>query len=94
MILKFTSEKGGVVAISQAWHPDWFATDNGRSIEVRRINYGFVGVFVGPGDHELRVWYRPWDFYLGCAIAASAWTTFGAITAWRFRKRRDNPALA
>ncbi len=85
---RFTSDKGGVVVISQAWHPDWRATDHGQLVEVRRVNYDFVGVCVGPGDHEIRVWYWPWDFYLGCYVAALGWATLAAAGAWTIRKRR------
>ncbi len=85
---RFQTEKGGVVLVSQAWHPDWRATDHGQPVEVRRVNYNFVGVCVGPGDHEIRVWYRPWDFYLGCYIAAAAWTMLAVAGAWAVRRRR------
>ena len=77
-----------MVVISQAWHPDWRATDHGQLVEVRRVNYDFVGVCVGPGDHEIRVWYWPWDFYLGCYVAALGWATLAAAGAWTIRKRR------
>ncbi len=85
---RFKSEKGGVVLISQAWHPDWRATDHGQPVEVRRVNYDFVGVCVGPGDHEIRVWYRPGDFYLGCCIAAAAWAALVLAGVWDLRRRR------
>ena len=89
MTLQFKSENGGVVVLSQAWHPDWRATDHGRPVEVRRVNYDFVGVCVGPGDHEIRVWYRPWDFYLGCWVAAAAWAALVIAGAWAVRKRQQ-----
>ncbi len=93
LTVRFTSEKGGVVLLSQAWHPDFRATDHGQPVEVRRVNYDFVGVCVGPGEHELRVWYWPWDFYLGCYIALAGWATLGALGAWAAWKR-SRPAQA
>ena len=87
--LRFKSEKGGVVLLSQAWHPDWRATDHGKSVEVRRVNYDFVGVCVGPGEHEIRVWYMPWDFYLGCCVAALAWGLLALAGIWTVWKRRN-----
>jgi hypothetical protein len=92
LTVRFNSEKGGVVLISQAWHPDFRATDHGQPVEVRRVNYDFVGVCVGPGEHELRVWYWPWDFYLGCYIAAVAWTVLAIVGVWRLLRRRFRPA--
>ena len=88
LTVRFKGEKGGVVLISQAWHPDWRATDHGQPVEVRRVNYDFVGVCAGPGVHEIRVWYWPWDFYLGCGIAAAAWTALALAGAWAVRRRR------
>ena len=91
--LQFKSEKGGVVVISQAWHPDWRATDHGLPVEVRRVNYGFVGICVNPGDHAIRVWYWPWDFYLGCYVAATAWASLAIAGAWAVW-RKTRPAKA
>ncbi len=88
LMVRFKSGKGGVLLISQAWHPDFRATDHGQPVEVRRVNYDFVGVCVGPGDHEVRVWYWPWDFYLGCYVAAAAWTMLAVAGVWAVRRRR------
>ena len=73
LTIRFATEGSGVAVISQSWHPDWRATDNGNPVEVRRVNHAQVGIPLEPGDHELRVWYYPWDFYLGCVISALAW---------------------
>ena len=94
LTVRFKSEKGGVVLISQAWHPDWKATDNGQLVEVRRVNYDFVGVCVTPGDHEIRVWYLPMDFYLGCYIAVLGWTMLAVLGAWTLRGKRRTAKLA
>ncbi len=71
--LEFDTSASGMMVLSQAWHPDWRATDNGTPVEVRRVNHNFVGIPLGPGEHRIRVWYFPWDFYLGCPISAAVW---------------------
>ena len=59
----------GVLLLSQTWHPDWRATDNGVPVELRRVNHDFLGIPLGTGEHHLRVWYYPWDSYLGAAFS-------------------------
>ena len=71
--LRFTTKEKGVAVISQTWHPDWRATDNGATVEVRRVNHAQVGIPVDAGEHELRIWYRPWDFSLGAVISGLTW---------------------
>ena len=93
LTLRFKSERGGVVLLSQAWHPDWRATDNGHAATLHRVNYNFAGVFVDPGNHVLRVWYFPWDFYAGCAVAAAAWTLLAAGGLWSLRARTRKTAV-
>ncbi len=88
--LRFTTEEKGVVVISQTWHPDWRARDNGNPVEVRRVNHAQVGVPVEAGEHELRVWYYPWDFYLGCIISAVTW--IGMAVFVLFSRRIRKPA--
>jgi len=65
----FSSEKAGVVVLSESWHPDWRAYDGGNPLPVRRVNHGQLGVHIGPGTHQLRICYVPWDFYLGLAVS-------------------------
>jgi hypothetical protein len=70
--IEFETDSPGVVVLSQTWHPDWRATVNGRPIAVRQVNHAQVGVPVDAGIHELRVYYYPWDFYLGAAITVGS----------------------
>jgi len=71
--LQCTTAKPGVAVLSQAWHPDWKITDNGHPLGLRRVNYGFMGFALPAGEHSLRIWYRPWDFYWGGLISAPLW---------------------
>jgi hypothetical protein len=72
LTLRFKCEGPGVAVISQSWHPDWRAIDNGRPAEVRQVNHGLLGIPVGAGQHELQVYYYPWDFYVGATVSAIA----------------------
>jgi hypothetical protein len=84
--LDFESDAAGVLVLSESWHPDWAATDHGSPIAVYRANAGFLGVPLPPGAHALRVWYRPWDFYLGAAVSGAFWLTVGVVLMLRRRR--------
>jgi uncharacterized membrane protein YfhO len=91
--MDFVTAGSGVVVASEAWHPDWIATDNGAAIGVERVDYGFVGIPVGAGAHHLQLRYRPWDFYLGCIVSGSFWVALAVSMSWihlaRSRRRRS-----
>jgi hypothetical protein len=75
--LDFDCDGRGMVVVSQSWHPDWRATDDGNPVQVRRVNHAQIGISVEPGHHDLRIWYFPWDFYLGCVISCSTIVILG-----------------
>lgn len=89
--LRFKTDAAGVVVVSQAWHPDWCASDNGQKVPIRRVNHNLLGIPVQAGQHELHLWYRPWDFYLGLVFAVPAWCVLaftGLLTHRRIRRER------
>lgn len=93
LAVKVSTDKPGIVVFSEVWHPDWRATDNGNSTSARRVNYNFLGIPVPAGEHEIHLWYRPWDFYLGLAIAIPAWLLIaylGAHSYYHFRRQKAN----
>jgi len=81
-LLRFSADKPGMAVLSQTWHPDWVAEEAGQKLEMRRVNYNFTGIPVAAGDHVIRVWYRPWDFYLGLGLCGFAFVIVaGALAA-------------
>ena len=77
----------GVLVVSESWHPDWVATDRGAPVAVHRTNYGILGMPLAAGRHDLHLWYRPWDFYLGCAVSTAFWLLVVAAAGWRRWRR-------
>jgi hypothetical protein len=88
LTLRFATDQPGVAVLSQSWHPDWRATDNGVPIKIRRVNHGQIGIPVDAASHGLRVWYYPWDFYLGAVVSGVTWVAILAfgLVAWVKRK--------
>jgi len=48
-----------LVVVSEAWFPGWMATVDGRDVPVLKADGAFLGVAVGPGDHEISFSYDP-----------------------------------
>lgn len=96
MDMHFNMPAPGVVVVSQTWHPDWRATDNGAPVPAIRVNGGLVGIPLQAGDHALNVRYVPWDFYLGAAVSAGfGLAMIASATALRLvRVRSAKKALA
>jgi uncharacterized membrane protein YfhO len=51
------------------WWSGWKVERNGARIEPVRVNGGFLGFTVPPGELDVRVWYDPWTFRFGAIIA-------------------------
>jgi len=63
----------GVLVLSDAWYPGWYATVDGQSTEILRVNYALRGVYVEGGAHRVEFQFRPSSLYLGAAF------TFGTF---------------
>ena len=79
----------GWVVFNETFHPDWMATDNGRSAPVVRANLAEMAVRVGPGRHTLRWRFRATDARRGLWVSLAA---MGALVAvWASGRRRNRP---
>jgi hypothetical protein len=58
-----------LIVSSVPWWPGWKVERNGARIEPIRVNGGFLGFAVPPGELDVRVWYDPWTFRFGAIIA-------------------------
>ena len=78
--LRVVSATPALVRIADRYDPNWRATLNGTPVPVERADYLFQGVFVGPGEHRLRLEFRPSPVslivlaggVLACALSALA----------------------
>lgn len=60
---------GGWVVISEAAWPGWRTYVDGRRMRFQYANIAFIGVYVPPGKHAVRVVYWPETFVIGRAIS-------------------------
>jgi hypothetical protein len=59
-----------LLVLTDAWYPGWKASVDGAPAPLRRVNWHFMGVEVGPGEHDVRFDYRPRG--IGAAAVVSA----------------------
>ena len=67
-----------LIVSSIPWWPGWKVERNGARVEPIRVNGGFVGFAVPPGELDVKVWYDPWTFRIGAIVAAA---TIAALIA-------------
>lgn len=83
---KVSSAEGGLAVFLEAWYPAWQATVDGEPAEIHRVNYLFRGVVVPPGEHTVRMEFRPWRFSASAALfGLGLLALFGGL--WISRRR-------
>lgn len=78
--LRVVTATPALVRIADRYDPNWRATLDGAPTPVARVDYLFQGVFVEPGEHRLRLEFRPSPVslivlaagLLACVLAALA----------------------
>ncbi|MFP8881784.1 MAG: hypothetical protein VCE43_21110, partial [Myxococcota bacterium] len=77
----------GLLLVSQSDYPGWMAEIDGKPAPIVRT-FGFLqGVWVPPGDHEVRLVYRPASFLVGVGLALIA--AAGLIAGWYLERKRE-----
>ncbi len=82
VLINAIMENPGFVVLSEAFHPDWAATVNGRPWKIFQTDYLIRSVFLPAGIHQVRFTFKPFSFRLGlwvsllsAALAALLWWT-------------------
>ena len=79
----------GLLVLSENFHPDWKAFDNGKPIPVLRAFHTFRAVTLQPGQHEVVFKYDPKYYQAGGALTlAGALFLLGTLVSAFARARR------
>ena len=60
-----------LVATSLSDWPGWIAESGGRALPLETVNHAFVGFWLEPGQHRVRLSYRPASWTLGLVAFAA-----------------------
>jgi len=65
LVVTASASSRAFVATSLPDWPGWIAESEGRLLAVETVNHAFVGFWVEPGEHAVRLRYRPRSWTLG-----------------------------
>jgi Bacterial membrane protein YfhO len=64
----------GWLVVSEAYHPDWTVTIDGKAAEVHRAEAALLSAFVPPGSHEVTFQFKAPAWYSLClALGTLSW---------------------
>jgi hypothetical protein len=84
--LSVSAPRWSLIVSSVPWWPGWKVVRNGQSIKPIRVNGAFLGFAVPPGPSDVRVYYSPWTWWVGVALAGAAVAGMIAFAFYRARK--------
>lgn len=91
--LRTRDTQAGFVVLTDAWYPGWQASVDGVAVPIYRANAAFRAVYVGAGEHQVELHYRPSSVRVGAWIAALAMLiSVGAMALARRRTTAANRA--
>ncbi|WP_145260605.1 YfhO family protein [Planctomycetes bacterium Pan216] len=85
ILLDVDAGTGGYLVINEIWYPGWQAYDSGEVIPIERGNGIFQMLRLGPGEHKIRLRYRPTSYLLGRWLTLVALLVTLSLLLWPVR---------
>ena len=89
ILFRARPEQESYLVVLDSYHPDWQAFVNGQERELLRANYNFRAVHLPPGEHLVRMVYRPRALMIGVTVSAlslSAALALLTYLGWKHKK--------
>lgn len=77
VVIKASTDKGGILVLTDTFYPGWKAYVDGEPAEIYRVNGLVRGVFLRDGDHTVEFRYLPASFLAGVALGGISLLTMG-----------------
>lgn len=77
------SSSHGILALSIPDVPGWSVSIDGKETAILRVNHGFFGVAITPGDHQIQLRFRPPGLLPGLLIMILATILLATLTYYR-----------
>jgi hypothetical protein len=93
LVYQVSTSKPAYLVLSEVDFPGWRATIDGELVPIYRANLAFRAILIEePGEHTVRVVYRPVGVYTGIAISAAVWLAVIAAPIIAARRRNNQAA--
>ena len=79
---RVTTDQPAYFLLSDIYHPDWRASVDGQETEIFAADYALRAIYLEPGSHEIRFWFRPVSWQIGLALTAVSWLSL-LLYGWR-----------
>ena len=87
LVVEATASARTFVATSLTDWPGWIAESEGRALPLETVNHAFVGFWLEPGRHDVRLTYRPTSWALGLAAFSAGGVLCIALALAAARRR-------
>jgi hypothetical protein len=64
------TQQPALLVIGESWFPGWQVRVDGVPQPLLRVDVLFRGIMLDAGRHRIELRYRPWQFPVGCTVAA------------------------
>lgn len=91
LIIEADVRERALVATSIPDWPGWRAEASGRNLELVTVNHAFIGFWLPPGRHSVRLRYLPQTFVVGGVLAGLSFAAAVLVPLFR-RRRASHPA--
>lgn len=83
--IKSNSNHDGFLIFTDTFYGGWHAFLDGKEVPIYRANVSFRAIKVPSGQHQIRFDYRPYNFYIGIAIATTTLLLAAFIAGLKLR---------
>jgi hypothetical protein len=91
MTYQISPTASGWLVVSEAYHPDWTVTVDGKPAEVHRAEAALLCAYVPPGSHEVNFQFKAPEWYSLClTLGALSWIV--ALAAMLYLSSKWAPA--
>ncbi len=87
VVLRVTSDKPGILVMSDLYTPDWRVQVDDREVKLYRANYAYRAVPVPQGSHTVTFRYSPVSYKIGVAMTLCGMVVLAAIGGLEMRRR-------
>jgi len=88
LTLRTRTAAPGYLILADADYPGWRATVDDRETHVYRADYILRAIYLPPGTHDVRFFFRPASFVLGASLSVTALAVWGGLLLYDARRQR------